>query len=148
MACNFIAVLSKLRKLSMESVENTASFDDFKKYLHVLRPVEEELRSLLNRVNAVNKKTLILLCGSAGDGKSHLLSYVRNADSANLLNGCYVKKHLDNRVDLIAVIAPQYFDNSFKGTLRFLAKLGGKKVMFIELDDVARLIEGNSAIDV
>ena len=87
MACNFIAVLSKLRKLSMESVENTASFDDFKKYLHVLRPVEEELRSLLNRVNAVNKKTLILLCGSAGDGKSHLLSYLRNADSANLLNG-------------------------------------------------------------
>ena len=33
------------------------------------------------------KKTLILLCGSAGDGKSHLLSYLRNADSANLLNG-------------------------------------------------------------
>lgn len=32
MACNFISVLSKLRKLSMESVENTASFDDFKKY--------------------------------------------------------------------------------------------------------------------
>ena len=87
MACNFISVLSKLRKLSMESVENTASFDDFKKYLHVLRPVEEELRFLLNRVNAVNKKTLILLCGSAGDGKSHLLSYLRNADSANLLNG-------------------------------------------------------------
>lgn len=71
----------------MESVENTASFDDFKKYLHVLRPVEEELRSLLNRVNAANKKTLILLCGSAGDGKSHLLSYLRNADSAHLLDG-------------------------------------------------------------
>lgn len=84
---NFISVLSKLRKLSMESVENTASFDDFKKYLHVLRPVEEELRSLLNRVNAANKKTLILLCGSAGDGKSHLLSYLRNADSAHLLDG-------------------------------------------------------------
>ena len=87
MACNFISVLSKLRKLSMESVENTASFDDFKKYLHVLRPVEEELRSLLNRVNAADKKTLILLCGSAGDGKSHLLSYLRNADSAHLLDG-------------------------------------------------------------
>lgn len=87
MACNFISVLSKLRKLSMESVENTASFDDFKKYLHVLRPVEEELRSLLNRINTVNKKTLVLLCGSAGDGKSHLLSYLRNADSAHLLDG-------------------------------------------------------------
>ena len=55
---------------------------------------------------------------------------------------------IDNRVDLIAVIAPQYFDNSFKGTLRFLAKLCNKKVLFIELDNVARLIEGNSVIDV
>lgn len=52
----------------------------------------------------------------------------------------------DARVDLIAVIAPQYFDNSFKGTLRFLAKLGNKKVMFIELDDVARVLESNATI--
>lgn len=69
MTCNFISVLSKLRKLSMESVENTASFDAFKKYLHVLRPVESDLRNLLSKVNTVNKKTLVLLCGSAGDGK-------------------------------------------------------------------------------
>ena len=54
----------------------------------------------------------------------------------------------DNRTDLIAVIVPQYFDNSFKGTLRFLAKLGGKKVLFIELDDVARLVEGNPNITI
>lgn len=86
MACSFISELSKLRKLSMESVENTASFDGFKQYLHVLRPVEEELRTLLNRVNSANKKTLILLCGSAGDGKSHLISYLRNADSGHLLD--------------------------------------------------------------
>lgn len=86
MACNFISELSKLRKLSMESVENTASFDKFKKYLHVLRPAEVDLRTLLNRVNSAKKKTLILLCGSAGDGKSHLISYLRNADSEHLLD--------------------------------------------------------------
>lgn len=86
MACIFISELSKLRKLSAESVENTASFDAFKKYLHVLRPVESELRTLLSRVNSANKKTLVLLCGSAGDGKSHLLSYLRNADSEHLLD--------------------------------------------------------------
>ena len=34
MACKFVSELSKLRKLSMESVENTASFDAFKKYLY------------------------------------------------------------------------------------------------------------------
>ena len=86
MACNFISELSKLRKLSMESVENTASFDKFKKYLHVLRPAEVDLRTLLTRVNSAKKKTLILLCGSAGDGKSHLISYLRNADSEHLLD--------------------------------------------------------------
>ena len=86
MACKFVSELSKLRKLSMESVENTSAFDAFKKYLHVLRPIESDLRNLLSKVNAVNKKTLILLCGSAGDGKSHLISYLRNADDAHLLD--------------------------------------------------------------
>lgn len=86
MACKFVSELSKLRKLSMESVESTASFDDYKKYLHVLRSVESDLRNLLSKVNAVNKKTLILLCGSAGDGKSHLISYLSNADDAHLLD--------------------------------------------------------------
>ena len=86
MACKFIEELSKLRKLSMESVENTASFAPFKRYLHVVRPVEEELRTLLRRVNHENKKCLVLLCGSAGDGKSHLLSYLRHADPEGLLD--------------------------------------------------------------
>ena len=86
MACSFIAELSKLRKLSVESVENTNSFDDFKRYMHVLRPVETELRKLLVDVNDSNHKTLVILCGSAGDGKSHLLSYLRNADQEHLLD--------------------------------------------------------------
>lgn len=86
MACSFIEELSKLRKLSLESVENIASFTSFKKYLHVVRPVEEELRLLLKRVNEENKKCLVLLCGSAGDGKSHLMSYLRHADPEGLLD--------------------------------------------------------------
>lgn len=86
MVCTFIEELSKLRKLSMESVENTASFAPFKRYLHVVRPVEEELRSLLHRVNDENKKCLVMLCGSAGDGKSHLMSYLRHADAEGLLD--------------------------------------------------------------
>lgn len=86
MACTFIEELSKLRKLSMESVENTASFAPFKQYLHVVRPVEDELRTLLRRVNRENKKCLVMLCGSAGDGKSHLMSYLRHAEPEGLLN--------------------------------------------------------------
>lgn len=86
MLCEFVQELRKLRKLSMESVENTTSFDMFKQYMHVRRPVEDELRDMLVHVNSTNHKALILLCGSAGDGKSHLLSYLGNADSEHLLN--------------------------------------------------------------
>ena len=40
MSCKFIGQLSRLRKLSAESVENTNTFDLFKEYLHVERQVE------------------------------------------------------------------------------------------------------------
>lgn len=39
MSCEFVTQLSKLRKLSAESVENTKKFDPFKEYLHVERQV-------------------------------------------------------------------------------------------------------------
>lgn len=86
MSCEFIVQLSRLRKLSAESVENTNAFDPFKEYLHVERQVEIELRKLLREINAKQKKCLVLLCGSAGDGKSHLISYLKNSDSEGLLD--------------------------------------------------------------
>jgi len=85
MSCDFVMELSKLRKLSAESVENTKEFDDFKRYMHVEREVEKELRALLHEINNKQEKCLLLLCGSAGDGKSHLISYLKNSDSENLL---------------------------------------------------------------
>lgn len=87
MNCNFIAQLSRLRKLSAESIENTSAFDSFKEYLHVERQVELELRDLLRKMNSDRnqRKHLVLLCGSAGDGKSHLISYLKNSDSEQLL---------------------------------------------------------------
>ena len=87
MACEFIMQLSKLRKSSAESVENTNDFNHFKEYLHVERHVEIELRKLLRSVNEKQGKCLVLLCGSAGDGKSHLISYMKNSDTEGLLDG-------------------------------------------------------------
>lgn len=52
----------------------------------------------------------------------------------------------DTRTQLIAIVAPQYIDNSLKGTLRYLARLSNKKVLFIELDEMARLLEGNTSM--
>lgn len=85
MSCKFIVSLSRLRKSSVESVENTNSFDSFKEYLHIERQVEIELRKLLREINAKQGKCLVLLCGSAGDGKSHLISYLKNSDCEGLL---------------------------------------------------------------
>lgn len=47
---------------------------------------------------------------------------------------------IDNRCDLIMVVIPQNIDNSFKGTLRFLASLAHKKIVFAELESVCKLL--------
>ena len=83
--CKFINKLNKLRKSSSDSIDNVDSFDGFKEYMHVVRDAEKDLKEVLRHVNNSTKKTLVLLCGSAGDGKSHLLSYLKNSDAENLL---------------------------------------------------------------
>ena len=87
MPCEFITQLSKLRKSAAEAVDNTQTFDPEKEYLHVKRYVELELRSILRQVNESGRKSLVLLCGSAGDGKSHIISYLKHIDSEGLLEG-------------------------------------------------------------
>lgn len=54
----------------------------------------------------------------------------------------------DSRVNVIAVVAPQYFDNGLKATLRMLARLDKKKVLFIELDEVCKLICMNKNVQI
>ena len=65
--------LNKLNDSSREAVEGSESLSDFKKYLHIKRTIEEELFFKLNEANN-SKCKLVLLCGSVGDGKSHLIA--------------------------------------------------------------------------
>ena len=88
--CKFINELNRLRKSSSDSIDNVEKFDQFKSYMHVVRKMEEDLKGLLRKVNASGKKTLVLLCGSAGDGKSHLLSYLKNLDEEHLIDDYFV----------------------------------------------------------
>ena len=90
MSCEFVSTLYRLRKSSAEAVDDTNAFSDFNRYLHVVRPIEDKLKCLLRQVNVSGNKCLVLLCGSAGDGKSHLISYLKNADSEHLLEGYYL----------------------------------------------------------
>jgi len=50
---------------------------------------------------------------------------------------------VDNRVEAIAIVVPQYIDRGLKGTLRMLAKFANKKIIFIELDELCQLIAMN-----
>ncbi|MGG0465257.1 DNA phosphorothioation-dependent restriction protein DptF [Priestia aryabhattai] len=73
-----ISELSKLKESSKEAVENTESFDQFKQYMHIKRNVEDELKQIIEQTTASSTNHLILVCGSVGDGKSHLLSYLKS----------------------------------------------------------------------
>ena len=46
-------------------------------YMHVERTIQLELEKLLIDVKKDGKPSLILLCGSVGDGKSHLLAFMK-----------------------------------------------------------------------
>ncbi|WP_405310589.1 DNA phosphorothioation-dependent restriction protein DptF [Methanobrevibacter sp.] len=70
--------LSKLKKSSKESIEDSNGFDnEFKKYMHVDREIQYELENKLDELSNNNSSQLIMLSGSVGDGKSHLLSYMK-----------------------------------------------------------------------
>lgn len=86
MSCEFISELRRLSKLSAEAVQNINDFDSLKKYMHVTRHTELELRNLLLKIKDVPHKQLILVCGSAGDGKSHLLSYLKDSNQEKILD--------------------------------------------------------------
>lgn len=73
-----IQTLSKLKESSKEAVENLNTFSDFKKYMHVPRKAQQELENLIFKAEACESSQLILVCGSVGDGKSHIISYFRD----------------------------------------------------------------------
>lgn len=67
--------LNRLRESSQDAVEGYKGLSNFKQYLHVTRPIEKRFEEYLIQCAESHESQLILLCGSVGDGKSHLLSY-------------------------------------------------------------------------
>lgn len=73
-----IQELSKLKESSKEAVEGLNTFSDFKKYMHITRDAQNELEDLILKANDASGAQLILVCGSVGDGKSHIISYFKD----------------------------------------------------------------------
>lgn len=74
----FVDALDVLKISSKEAVENLDQFSDFKEYMHVKRSMQEILVEMIRKASQSNKSELIMICGSVGDGKSHLLSYIKH----------------------------------------------------------------------
>lgn len=65
-----------LSQHSVDSVQNGKSFTEWDDYMHVDRPIENKLYEKMDEIDAAGGG-IVLLVGSAGDGKSHLLSRIR-----------------------------------------------------------------------
>lgn len=70
--------ISKLRESSKEAVEGLVEFTDFKKYMHIEREAQTKLHNIIESANQSKRAQLILVSGSVGDGKSHIISYFKN----------------------------------------------------------------------
>ncbi|MDX8344496.1 DNA phosphorothioation-dependent restriction protein DptF [Rossellomorea sp. YZS02] len=69
--------LKRLQDSSQEAIENANQFSRFKNYMHVDRKIQLDFEHILEGRNGLSNGNLILLCGSVGDGKSHLLAYLK-----------------------------------------------------------------------
>lgn len=79
-SCLLLNELRKLKESSKEAIEGIESFSTFKEYMHVQRKVEAELLEKLNEIQDLNiNKQLVLVCGSVGDGKSHVISQLKHS---------------------------------------------------------------------
>ena len=68
--------VSRLKDSAKEAIENANEFSRFKEYMHVDRKIQLDLEKVLQNQSQKTEASLILLCGSVGDGKSHLLAYM------------------------------------------------------------------------
>ncbi|MGN5882229.1 DNA phosphorothioation-dependent restriction protein DptF [Staphylococcus simulans] len=84
----FKEIMKHLSVTSRESIVNSQAFTKFNEYMHIDRPIGQRL---INTIKKLNEKGsgIVLLVGSVGDGKSHLLAHL-NKNHPELLDGTTV----------------------------------------------------------
>lgn len=65
-----------LSQHSVDSVQNGNEFTNWDEYMHVYRPIESKLMQKMDKIDKTGGG-IVLLIGSAGDGKSHLISRIK-----------------------------------------------------------------------
>lgn len=92
-----VSTLVRLRESSKSAVVSADFSDQYTRYMHVNRPVQDKFISIIEKTYNTNKAELILLCGSVGDGKSHMLSYCK-AIYSEMMSKFYI--HNDSTASL------------------------------------------------
>lgn len=72
---SLLEMISRLKDSSKEAIESANGLSEFKKYLHIEREIQGEI---VRQLSKESPPRLILLSGSVGDGKSHLLAYLKS----------------------------------------------------------------------
>ena len=73
--CKFIEVMEKLKSSSSSSVANE-EFSAFNNYMHTPSKMDDMLANIITEAGKY-PKSLVLVCGNSGDGKSHLIARLK-----------------------------------------------------------------------
>lgn len=84
-------LLETLSMRSKEAVVDSEYFSELKKYMHVERPIQAELELQIQKL-LEKTKGIVFLVGNVGDGKSHLLAYMKEK---------YANEFNDRQIELI-----------------------------------------------
>lgn len=112
--------INKLRSESSYVVANENQFSELHNYLHIRRQVEDILIEKIRLAQMNNNSHLIFLCGNVGDGKSHLLSFLRNqhtdlVENFNMINDATESiKPSYTSIDTLKDKLKNFKDNSLK----------------------------------
>lgn len=134
--------LSKLNISSGEAVESENNLNKFKSYIHVDRSIQDDLIKELERVVDEESSHLVMLCGSVGDGKSHLLAYIKTKRpdlySKFTIHGDATESHYTQKKaeDTLAGVLSSFDDeNIYKSNEKFILAINlGVLNNFLESD--------------
>lgn len=111
----FISILKKLKMSSKEAIEGNGDISEFNEYMHVERPIDTEFNNLIEKVQDSEGAKLILVCGSVGGGKSHLISYFKK-HSPNIMDKFEIyndaTESLSPKKDSVQTLSEQLIDFS------------------------------------
>ncbi|MCQ2163594.1 MAG: DNA phosphorothioation-dependent restriction protein DptF [Bacteroidales bacterium] len=137
------SLFMRLRQGDKQSVQDGQSFDSFEEYLHVPRAVEDQLLQIMSNI-AADGGGIVFLVGSAGDGKSHLMSSVKrlNPELASTFrfhnDATESYSPLMTSIDTLRVALRDFSDEKIDNTTEkmVVAINLGKLSAFTEDDDV------------